>query len=67
VSQPEPPDFLWTFSLDFGRAALSFPRRMSPEDVADFEAWLAIVLRAARRRAAQDAPGPPPNDELPPP
>lgn len=37
------------FTLDEGDVVLQWPSRMSPESYADFEAWLKLISRKARR------------------
>jgi hypothetical protein len=37
------------FPLDEGQAVLQWPERLSPESFEDFEAWLNIIIRRAKR------------------
>ena len=44
------------FTFKHGEVMISFPDIMSPEDVDDTEAYLALVVRQMRRRATLSAP-----------
>jgi hypothetical protein len=42
------------FPFDQGQALLQWPERLSPEEFEDFEAWLQIVIRKAKRSIRTD-------------
>ena len=37
------------FTLEEGDVVFQWPSKLSPESFADFEAWLQIILRKAKR------------------
>lgn len=43
-------DFKWdVFTLDEGPAIIQWPERLSPASLEDFETWVELILRRARR------------------
>lgn len=42
------------FSLDEGQVVLKYPERLSPESFEDFESWLQLVIRKAKRSVRQE-------------
>ncbi len=40
-----------SFSLKEGYVVLNYPAEMSPESYGDFEEWVHLVLRVAKRRS----------------
>lgn len=44
------------FPLDEGQAVVQWPDRLSPESFEDFENWLHIVIRKAKRSIRTDDP-----------
>jgi hypothetical protein len=41
------------FTLDEGAVVLQYPERLSPESFDDFEAWLQLIIRKAKRSVVQ--------------
>lgn len=42
------------FPFERGQAVLQWPEHLSPEEFEDFEAWLSIVIRKAKRSVRID-------------